>query len=99
MFIISSKNSTWCKVMSLLSKNHMLWSLEVINTNEPNEFRGVCRYECKIVSVVNYLLTQILVYIFLYLRPWITGSGFRTRSKNFKTTFFQDIKNSFHGVT
>ena len=34
-----------------------------------------------------------------YTWPWITGSGFGTRSKNFKTPFFQDIKNSFHGVT
>ena len=31
------KNYLWFT----LCKNHMLWSLELINTNEPNEFRGV----------------------------------------------------------
>ena len=34
-----------------------------------------------------------------YRKPWITGSEFHTHPKNFKMPFFQDIKNSFHGVT
>ena len=30
---------------------------------------------------------------------WITISGWKTQSKNFKTPFFQDINNCFYSVT